>query len=134
MKYVIIGWALILVIFLVVLSQIPIGKEPLTELYFENHISLPSDIKLNQEYEFVFTVVNLEYKPTRYSYVITIDDTVFDVGRISTIEYNASQSIPISLMIEQPFERSKVQVALVNRSEKIHFWIESLPPSSPQIS
>lgn len=75
MKHVLIWAGIILTIFLLVLTQIPLGIEPLTELYFEDHASLQTDIFKNEEYNFSFTVHNLEYQGMRYYYNISAFDT-----------------------------------------------------------
>ena len=75
MKYVITSAIIILTIFLLVLTQIPLGIEPLTELYFENHTSLQTDILTKTEYNFSFTIHNLEYQNMRYYYNISAFDT-----------------------------------------------------------
>jgi uncharacterized protein YdeI (BOF family) len=123
MKYVLIFWAVIVVVFLIVLSMIPIGKEPLTESYFENHTQLPSNITPNETYFFSFTVHNLEYRDMDYRYNVT-----YTVGNISrqisedkfSLKDNASITIPVSFMIPEHFNRTKVEVNLTNMT--IHFW------------
>ena len=74
MKYVFAAGVIILAIFLGVLSQIPLGIEPLTELYFDNHTGLPSSVSLNKIYDFAFTTNNLEYQDMRYYYNISVFD------------------------------------------------------------
>lgn len=71
MKYIIIAGILILIGFITALQFIPIGIEPLTEVYIENHTSLPVNVFLNRTYNFTFTVHNLEYKNMTYKYNIT---------------------------------------------------------------
>ena len=68
MKYIIIAGVVILVAFLIVLSFIPLGIEPLTELYIENHTELPKNVYLNKTYNFSFTANNLEYQDVEYEY------------------------------------------------------------------
>ena len=71
MKYIIGAGVLILIGFLVALQFIPIGIEPLTEVYFENHTKLPANVFLNRSYNYTFTVHNLEYRTMNYQYNIT---------------------------------------------------------------
>jgi len=70
MKKVLIAGILIIIGFLVALSFIPLGIEPLTEVYFENHTELPKHLFLNQSYDFTFTVHNLEEQDMNYEYII----------------------------------------------------------------
>src|SRR4030066_784123 len=44
-----------------------------TELYFENHLSLPGRITLFKENNFKFTIHNLENKDMEYPYKVYID-------------------------------------------------------------
>jgi len=74
MKKVFIAGIILLAIFLVVLAFIPLGIEPLTEVYFENHTQLPSVIELDKTYNYSFTVHNLEYQKMRYTYTIDMYD------------------------------------------------------------
>jgi hypothetical protein len=152
MKYVAIGAVVILVVFLAVLSQIPLGIEPLTELYFEEHTQLPSSVSLNKIYNFAFTTNNLEYQNMRYSYNIN----VFDVNDsfIGTtgfgefiIEHNESRTIEEGFLFTEPFERVKIKVLIKkdhmnltpefktklwwpdpNYPEEIdvHFWVDEI--------
>ena len=62
MKTVVIGGVAILAVFLLVLLFIPLGIEPLTEVYFENHTTLPAYLFLDKPYNFSFTIHNLEYQ------------------------------------------------------------------------
>ena len=82
MRVLFIAGVVLLVIFLIVLAFIPIGIEPLTEVYFENHTKLPVYLFPDAFYNYSFTVHNLEYQKVRYVY--TVD--AFDEG--GTLLYN----------------------------------------------
>jgi len=152
MKYVLIAGAVILAVFLVVLSQIPLGIEPLTELYFENHTSLPKYIFPDQSYNFSFTVHNLEYQKVRYAYAVhAINENETPLAEIDSGEFildnNASATIAEGFNLGRGFTRSKLIVQIQKdlsletpsfrkklwwpdpnypESIDIHFWSEEI--------
>lgn len=152
MKYVFIGAGVIVLIFLGVLSQIPLGIEPLTEVYFENHTSLRANIFPNKDYNFSFTVNNLEYQEMRYGYNVTVYDVdgnfVKDIGDGELfLGHNESDTVFYYYNISKGFERAKVEVMVTkdylnitpefkkklwwedpNRADKIdiHFWTDEV--------
>jgi hypothetical protein len=141
MKYVLIAGIVIIGIFLIALQFIPIGKEPLTELYFENHTSLPNVLFENKTYNFTFTAHNLEYQEMDYTYNVTIEfygkTFPMDTGNF-TLKDNESVSVTESFTYTGNFERAKINVDLVkntfnplqrdpnliNKSIDIDFWVQ----------
>jgi hypothetical protein len=129
MKYVLIGWAVILVIFLIVLSTIPIGKEPLTELYFENHTTLPATARINATYPFSFVIHNLEYEKVDYNFIVAIEygnKSMIRSNRSVELGNNQTARITSDFKIAEPFTRARIAVSLANRSEAIHFWVDEI--------
>jgi len=149
MKYIIIAGVCILIAFLVALSFIPLGIEPLTELYVENHTALPASVNLNKTYNFSFTTNNLEYQDVEYNYIVEAldvnDTTLFkiDEGKF-TLTNNESKTINESYIFNKHFNRAKVQIKitknLLGKPEfktklwwqdpnypnqiDIHFWVD----------
>jgi len=125
MKYVLIGGVIILAVFFIVLSKIPIGIEPLTELYFNNHTNLPSTIEPSKAYSFSFTINNLEYKNMTYNYVIIAEydnkSTNIDNKYVALVN-NQSVSIPETFLIPENFTRAKILVT-IKGSQTIDFWV-----------
>lgn len=115
MKWVLIGGIAILVIFLVVLAFIPLGIEPLSEVYFENHTALPSLISLNKLYNFSFTIHNLEYQKMGYNYTVSAydeNDTLLyemDSGRVDLGD-NGTTTIFENFTVRKHFGRMKINV------------------------
>ncbi len=68
MKQIVLAAILIAIGFFFLLARIPIGIEPITEVYFENHTLLPNALYYTQETEFSFTVVNAEHREMQYKY------------------------------------------------------------------
>ncbi len=150
MKYVFAGGIVILVIFLGVLSQIPLGIEPLTEVYFEDHLGLPSVVKAGEIEEFYFTVNNLEYQDMRYWYNVSVFDVdgdfvkVVDYGSFD-IGHNETWTLNERVLFDSDFGRERVEV-MVKKDHKniapefktklwwpdpnyperidIHFWVD----------
>lgn len=115
MKYVITSAIVIITIFLLVLTQIPLGIEPLTELYFENHTELPKHIFLNQPYNFSFTVNNLEYQDMKYNYNISIKypnkTYELDSGEIFLSD-NESKTTYEAFTLKENFEKAKINIQI----------------------
>ena len=134
MKYVFIAAAVIVVAFIIALLQIPIGIEPLTEVYFENHTSLPGNIFLNKSYDFSFTVHNLEYREMNYTYDMNIEYAnktgTVNSGKFS-LENNETTTIKKSFSFAEPFDRAKIEIVVKkdnNESIDIHFWVDEIVP------
>ena len=156
MKAVLIGGIVLVVIFLIVLAFIPLGIEPLTEVYFENHTQLPAYIFLNKPYNYSFTVHNLEYQKMRYEYSVdafdeqgnlldNMDSGEFELGmdeqvRVDEIfsfgyHFNRTQivvNITKDLSLEKPKFKDKLWWPDPNypTSIDIHFWIEEIEGTS----
>jgi len=152
MKKVLIAGILIIIGFLVALSFIPLGIEPLTEVYFENHTTLTKYLFLNQNYDFTFTVHNLEEQDMNYEYIIEVFDDngefMFEIDKIGFfLENEANETFTQNFMFLEGFDRARinVQVIKVPSDEKpwfeqklwwkdpnyptkidIHFWVEEI--------
>jgi len=151
MKYIIIAGVIILAAFLAVLSQIPLGIEPLTELYIENHTELPKNVYLNKTYNFSFTTHNLEYQDVAYNYSVKAFDVngtllqEIDSGTF-TLANNESKTTYMDYKFEEQFKRAKIQVVinknLIGEPEfkrklwwpdpnypteiDVHFWVDEI--------
>lgn len=134
MKYVVIAGIVILIGFLVALHFIPIGIEPLTEVYFENHTILPVNIMLNHNYSYAFTVHNLEYRDMNYTYNITAqyNDTVIPLGRSSfSLSNNQSVTFNQNFSLKNHFDRAKIEVDVTKDTNELidlHFWVDEYVP------
>lgn len=151
MKYIIIAGVIILAAFLAVLSQIPLGIEPLTELYLENHTSLPKNVYLGKTYNFSFTTNNLEYQDVEYEYtIVALDENKnllfeIDKGKFQ-LANNESKTINESYKFDRHFKRSQIVIELkknrIGEPEfkrklwwenpndvdiiNIHFWVDEI--------
>ena len=103
-----------------------VKPETFTELYFENHLSLPSTVTQNQTITFKFTVHNLEYKTYTYPYTIYLQvnskKKEIDNGTF-TLNQDGYKTIKETYTITQPITRAKVDVDLTNKNQDIFFWI-----------
>jgi len=134
MKYVLIAGIVIIIGFLAALSFIPIGIEPLTEVYFENHTKLPSGMLPLQEKEFAFSVHNLEYRNMNYSYEIKADylnvSNIIGNGKFE-LANNQTTTINQKFSFNSAFERARISVNVMkdnNESIDIHFWVDDVRP------
>ena len=154
MRSVLVAGILIVAGFLVVLSFIPLGIEPLTELYFENHAGLRANIFHSTLYNFSFTIHNLEYQGMAYNYTVGAFDVegnlikAIDRGRI-TLGDNESRTVFEEYNLAKGFGRARVEV-LIEKDDlgvvpefktklwwpdpnyptkiDIHFWVDEVVP------
>jgi hypothetical protein len=110
-------------------SALSMEPEPLTELYFEDHLDLANEVTLLEENSFSFTIHNLENKDINYEYKVFIvsengeyileEDSVF-------IKADEFSTIEVKYIVEMPAERLKVVVDLPDFDQDIAFWIEEV--------
>lgn len=154
MKYIIAAGILVVLAFLAVLHFIPLGIEPLTELYLENHTQLPKNVYLNKYYNFSFTTHNLEYQDVEYDYSVEASDAndtyLFKIAEGTfTLANNESQTINEKYLFTNSFDRAKIQVKiekhLIGEPEfkrrlwwpdpnypteiDVHFWVDEIVPT-----
>jgi len=155
MKKVFAAGLVILIVFVVVLQFIPLGIEPLTELYFEDHTSLPKYIFPGQSYNFSFSVRNLEYQEMGYDYSVDVykgDEFWYtlDSGRV-LVGDNESVRVDERFLLSGGFDRARVLINIEKdhldivpdfktklwwpdpnypESVDIHFWVEEIVGAS----
>jgi|SRR3989344_2447361 len=143
MKYILIAFVIILAGFIIALQFIPIGIEPLTEMYFNNHTKLPAYMFLNKTYNFSFSVHNLEYIDMNYNYSVALGYNnktyILDKNNIY-LKNNETATIFEEFRINEHFERAVIDITLaknldnpmqkdlnlINKTIDIHFWIEEI--------
>lgn len=99
--------------------------EKFTELYFDNHQQLPSIIKEDKEYTFRFVTHNLEHETLKYDYEVKIaseSSKLLDKGSF-ILKHNQSKVIKEKLSLHTSIPKTKIEVNLINKGQKIHFWI-----------
>ena len=132
-----VGMCLFLCMCLLVVECVPSVKEALilattvkpetfTELYLEDHLSLPNKVTLFKENNFKFTIHNLENKDMEYPYEIYIDvdgeKQMIDKSSV-LIKNNEYKTITEDFTITVPTQRVKVVVNLISKNQPIHFWM-----------
>jgi len=104
-----------------------VKPETFTELYFEDHLSLPDEVALFKENNFKFTIHNLENEDMEYPYEVYIDvnreKQLIDKSSV-LIEKNEYKTITEDFTITVPMQRAKVVINLINKNQQIHFWME----------
>lgn len=102
-----------------------VKPEKYTELYFANHLSLPSSVTQNQTITFAFTIHNMEYQIYNYSYIVYILEngkkTVIDYGHVK-LQQNEYKTISESYTVSSRITRDQVVVNLINLNQEIFFW------------
>jgi hypothetical protein len=103
-----------------------VKPETFTELYFENHLSLPSKIAYYIEKDFKFTIHNLENKDMEYPYEVYMDingeKQMIDKSSI-LIKNNEYKTITEDFTITIPMQRTRVVVNLISKNQQIDFWM-----------
>lgn len=104
-----------------------VKPETFTELYFEDHLSLPVKIILFNENKFKFTIHNLENKDMAYGYEVYLDlngeeKQIIDNNSV-LIKSNEYKTITESFTIKVPIRRVRVVVSLVDKNQQIAFWM-----------
>lgn len=117
MKIIIISGIVIIAAFLIVLSFIPLGIEPLTELYINNHTDLPKNVYLDKTYNFSFTTHNLEYQDVAYNYTVKaydVNGTLISelYSGTFTLPHNESKTIKAEYRFHEPFKSAKIEVKI----------------------
>ncbi|MBA7616010.1 hypothetical protein ES703_23300 [subsurface metagenome] len=129
-------WVIVIGFFLIV-EYVPSVKEALilattvkletfTELYFEDHLSLPNKVTLFKENNFKFTIHNLENKDMVYIYEVYIDvnreKQMIDKNSV-LIKNNEYKTITKDFTITVPTQRVKAVINLIGKNQQIHFWM-----------
>ncbi len=109
-----------------------VQPERFTELYFENHLTLPKNITMYQTEKFSFTIHNLEYKDMQYPYEVYIkclqigcngEKQLIDEGKF-TLKHDKYKTIDENYTITLPTARVQIIINLINKNnQQIHFWI-----------
>ena len=132
-----------IVIFFLIVECVPSVKETLvlattvkpeafTELYFEDHLSLPNKVALFKENNFKFTIHNLENKDMKHLYEVYIDlsgeklmidnsSVLLKNNDYKTITEVFTIMIPIAEIFQ--LQKVKVIVNLIDKNQQIHFWM-----------
>ena len=104
--------------------------ESFTELYFEDHQDLPSIYAL-EDYEFEFTIHNLENQNMDYPYKVEIEyydneklkeTTTLEESNI-LLEHNSTATITQEFEITEEHDYAKIIVE--TNDQEIHFWLRS---------
>ena len=128
-------WIIILlVIFLVAISAVSFNilkpnKEKMTELYFEDHINLPTTYEPGHDYPFSFTIHNLEYKTTSYEYEIvaaSASGSLVLSQNKTTLKHDEYKTFKETFNLATGSGRTNIQVHLIHKTPMISLWVEEL--------
>ena len=112
--------------FLIYHKLLPL-PETLTELYFEDHLKLPNRIDPKKEYNFSFTVHNLEYKDMEYIYKVKAKSEnsqyLITNGNIN-LKHDEYKNVAVVFKLKNIKERTKVEVDLAGKNQRVRFWME----------
>lgn len=98
--------------------------ERFTELYFENHTSLPTLVSTNTPLTFSFTFHNLEGEDMVYPYHVYIKDAFGTTTIENTsvmVENNSYKTITENYMLKSVNSQKTLFVELPSKNQKLHF-------------
>lgn len=105
-----------------------VQPERFTELYFEDHLKLPTRAVKNDTYEFRFTIHNLEHKRMEYPYEVSADYDgqiqVFDRKKV-TLDHDEYKTITVYFELVDQVDKVRMTVRLVNKNQDIGFWLRA---------
>jgi hypothetical protein len=110
-----------------------VKQETFTELYFENHLNLPTEITPNKVYSFKFTVHNLENEDMTYPYEIYLQagEIKLPIKKSAiTVKNNQYITVEEDFLINAPVTKSAIVVNLINKHQQIDFLIEKTTAST----
>lgn len=122
-----IGLAVYMIFYAWSISASNAQSETFTELYFEDHLDLPSKVIPNHRRFFQFTLHNLENEDMQYPYEVYIEvgrNKLFIDKGAFFVRKNEFKTIQEEFVIASAFPRSKIVVNLINKNQQIDFWIE----------
>lgn len=105
-----------------------VQPETFTELYFENHSTLPNTITKQKEYSFTFTLHNVEYRTMDYPYAVYVQRGIEKIP-IERGSVNMASGETKSVTVEfGPLKnlRSEIVVNLTDKNQQIDFWMEPI--------
>lgn len=108
------------------------AHEPLTELYFEDPNSLPTDAAAGETVRFRFTVHNLEYKALQYRYTVSAvtasDSSRIDYGTF-ILPHDGYKTVRELVVPATGSARIRYKVDLQPGIQSIHLWltVHSIP-------
>lgn len=104
-----------------------VQPEQYTELYFDNHLSLPSQVTPGAHYSFKFTIHNLTGKDAIYPYEVylTVGGKKILIDQKDILVHNnTSKTISETFTPNDVSQRSQIVVNLIKQNQQIAFWIE----------
>jgi hypothetical protein len=119
---IILGLVIVALIGLLIYAVSTRVPEPFTELYFENHTTLP---EYSSDADFVFSVNNLENKDMTYDVFVRGESAAENVSITSfsvDIPSGEKKSFRAEYSLPEGFGTGRVIVELANKNQSIHFW------------
>jgi hypothetical protein len=118
-------------------KQLTPQPETFTELYIDNHTSLPKHPQIGDTIAFSFTINNLEHKTMKYPYVVSLKPVEGDPIAVAsgsvTLDHEQLQAVKIEHTLIDVSGRSQMVVTLTDLSQSVHFWLD-IASDSAQIN
>lgn len=108
------------------------AQEALTELYFFDHLRLPSHYTPDQPQEVAFTIRNFEGSDQAYAYrlVAVAEDSSLEPTQLAdgslTLANNAARTVQQTIVIPDIGTRVRIEVHIYynNNNQSISYWTE----------
>jgi len=109
-----------------VVSAASVKPEKFTELYFEDSINLPKKVMENKEYNFTFTIHNLEGDKVDYPYIVYLQSETkritLDEGNVAIPDYGYKTITEAFGPLKMT--DIKIVVILSEKNQQIDFWLK----------
>ena len=111
--------------------------ERLSELYFQNHATLPTTYSAGTAQSFAFTTHNLEYRDTTYTYrIVEQSEDASQSHELASGQFSLAQdAYRTTTIMASPVDlggRVQLQVNLTvvgnpTTMQSIHYWVRAVP-------
>ena len=106
-----------------------IREEPqrYTELYFDDHLQLPTVVAPHEKQSFQFTIRNVEHAPMKYTYEVsasTPDERRVLAQKELSLESDQAITIKQDFILDRPYDRVRLDVTLLDTGQAIAFWLQ----------
>ncbi|MFW5703295.1 MAG: hypothetical protein ACOCXQ_00480 [Patescibacteria group bacterium] len=103
--------------------------ERFTELYLNEHLNLPTIVAEDQIASASFTIHNKEHRKVTYPFVVKqqVDDFHEIIGSgEAELRQDEQITIPFKFALASPEAKTKIEIALLNTNQTVHFWVNNI--------
>ena len=109
------------------LESVPQPSQPVTELYFTDHIHLPTTYYTGESQSVDFTIDNLEGHALTYSYRVEVNGVPTGGTRTARLDNRQAERFEVAVPIAATSTRASIAVNLVDLNQTIQYWVTRVP-------